>query len=168
MDLTATIHRPTKEDEDGDPGKPESGKGGQRRRPSETCTTEPDCCTLDWNTGLRPPTVDRTPGTVCSNLDSPCNVAWPNTSTTTGEVGQRPAEGAVVRGLDTADSKPGPRGYQHRYPSPCTFQCSKLIMKTEGKRKRLSPQPGSPTPYFTPASSASDPVYFPQHGHPNA
>ncbi|MGH0116450.1 UNVERIFIED_CONTAM: hypothetical protein FKN15_017100 [Acipenser sinensis] len=57
-----------------------------------------------------------------------------------------PAEGAVVRGLDTADSKPEPRGYQHR----------------------LSPQPGSPTPYFTPASSASITVYFPQHGHPNA
>ncbi|MGH0153776.1 UNVERIFIED_CONTAM: hypothetical protein FKN15_025266 [Acipenser sinensis] len=25
----------------------------------------------------------------------------------------QPTEGAVVRGLDTADSKPGPRGYQH-------------------------------------------------------
>ncbi|MGH0118186.1 UNVERIFIED_CONTAM: hypothetical protein FKN15_045333 [Acipenser sinensis] len=36
------------------------------------------------------------------------------------------------------------------------------------EKQKLSPQPGSPTPYFTPASSASYTVYFPQHGHPNA
>ncbi|MGH0187986.1 UNVERIFIED_CONTAM: hypothetical protein FKN15_027469 [Acipenser sinensis] len=45
-----------------------------------------------------------------------------------------PAEGAVVRGLDTADSKPEPRGYQHRtkyvttfyWPEPCTDSDSGL------------------------------------------
>ncbi|MGH0150964.1 UNVERIFIED_CONTAM: hypothetical protein FKN15_053416 [Acipenser sinensis] len=48
-----------------------------------------------------------------------------------------PAEGTVVRGLDTADSKPGPRGYQHRYPTPCTFKCSKVIMKTGGEKGKI-------------------------------
>ncbi|MGH0121409.1 UNVERIFIED_CONTAM: hypothetical protein FKN15_019844 [Acipenser sinensis] len=57
-----------------------------------------------------------------------------------------PAEGAVVRGLDTADTKPEPWGYQHR----------------------LSPQPGSPALCFTPAFPASVTLSFPQHGHPNA
>ncbi|MGH0159618.1 UNVERIFIED_CONTAM: hypothetical protein FKN15_037698 [Acipenser sinensis] len=33
---------------------------------------------------------------------------------------------------------------------------------------KLSPQPGSPALCFTPASSASVTLYFPQHGHPNA
>ncbi|MGH0170787.1 UNVERIFIED_CONTAM: hypothetical protein FKN15_071365 [Acipenser sinensis] len=83
-----------------------------------------------------------------------------------GEVGTEPSKGAVVRGLDTADQDHG--GYQHGYPSPCTFKCSKIIMKTEGKRKRLSPQPGSPALCFTLAFSASVTRYFPQHGHPNA
>ncbi|RXM30124.1 hypothetical protein EOD39_8145 [Acipenser ruthenus] len=31
MDLTATIRRPTEEDEDGDIGKPERGKGGPKK-----------------------------------------------------------------------------------------------------------------------------------------
>ncbi|MGH0121305.1 UNVERIFIED_CONTAM: hypothetical protein FKN15_070366 [Acipenser sinensis] len=31
MDRTATIYRPTEENEDGDPRKPERGKGGQRK-----------------------------------------------------------------------------------------------------------------------------------------
>ncbi|MGH0166492.1 UNVERIFIED_CONTAM: hypothetical protein FKN15_072603 [Acipenser sinensis] len=61
----------------------------------------------------------------------------------------RPAEGAVVRGLDTADSKPGPRGLPTRV-------------------SQLSPQPGSPALCFTPAFPASVTLSFPQHGHPNA
>ncbi|MGH0178305.1 UNVERIFIED_CONTAM: hypothetical protein FKN15_077150 [Acipenser sinensis] len=63
MDLTATIHRPTEEDEDGDPGKPESGKGGMGAKKEAVRNVynvlEPDCCTLDWTTGLRTPGVDR-------------------------------------------------------------------------------------------------------------
>ncbi|MGH0148162.1 UNVERIFIED_CONTAM: hypothetical protein FKN15_022386 [Acipenser sinensis] len=39
MDLTATTRRPTEEDEDGDPWKPEAEGGPKERRPSETCTT---------------------------------------------------------------------------------------------------------------------------------
>ncbi|MGH0139655.1 UNVERIFIED_CONTAM: hypothetical protein FKN15_042584 [Acipenser sinensis] len=73
---------------------------------------------------------------------------------------------SVVWILPTVNQDHG--GYQHGYHSPCTFKCSKIIMKTEGKRKRLSPQPGSPALCFTLASSASVTVYFPQHGHPNA
>ncbi|MGH0154799.1 UNVERIFIED_CONTAM: hypothetical protein FKN15_027597 [Acipenser sinensis] len=59
MGLTATICRPTEEKEDGDPGKPERGKGGQRKEAIRNVYNEPDCCTLDWTTGLRPPTVER-------------------------------------------------------------------------------------------------------------
>ncbi|MGH0173525.1 UNVERIFIED_CONTAM: hypothetical protein FKN15_005627 [Acipenser sinensis] len=48
-------------------------------------------------------------------------------------------DGAVVRDLDTDNSNQNHGVYQYR----------------------LSPQPGSPTPYFTPASSASDTVLPP-------
>ncbi|MGH0136217.1 UNVERIFIED_CONTAM: hypothetical protein FKN15_068294 [Acipenser sinensis] len=73
---------------------------------------------------------------------------------------------SVVWILPTVNQDHG--GYPHGYPSPCTFKCSKIIMKTEGKRKRLSPQPDSPALCFTPAFPASVTLSFPQHGHPNA
>ncbi|MGH0146354.1 UNVERIFIED_CONTAM: hypothetical protein FKN15_007789 [Acipenser sinensis] len=41
---------------------------------------------------------------------------------------------SVVWILPTVNQDHG--GYQHGYHSPCTFKCSKIIMKTEGKRKR--------------------------------
>ncbi|MGH0134940.1 UNVERIFIED_CONTAM: hypothetical protein FKN15_020511 [Acipenser sinensis] len=43
--------------------------------------------------------------------------------------GTLPAEGAVVSGLDTADSKPEPRGYQHSILkfSTTTLQSNELL-----------------------------------------
>ncbi|MGH0140834.1 UNVERIFIED_CONTAM: hypothetical protein FKN15_040213 [Acipenser sinensis] len=43
-----------------------------------------------------------------------------------------------------------------------------LLQTINPQSVRLSPQPGSPALCFTPASSASVTLYFPQHGHPNA